>query len=509
LTGEQPGDINGSYVLGTSSMTTLRVQLAGALLAFVFFLAPISVHADTHALIMTIGEYQGGVPPLRGVRHDAANARKIALRMGVREENIIQMSNRQLTLEGLRSAFDRLQARVQQNDRVFIYYSGHGGRQNVPGEGGRCAESLISVDGRHFMDTELDGRLKALGRVAEKVIVMVDACHSGGVTTRGLKRTNAQFVPKYYAGNDSCQTVINRLTRSLRVAAKSTGSGGGNYVYIAAAQANEISLDEPKRGGLATQAWLACMNGLARDTDGSGGITADEIRQCAQKQINRRLEGAQGFLPHHIVITGNSNAVLSLAGGPTPAPGTPTIDPATINPSATLFDIYNRRDDRRQVTLTTGRPAFRIGRDNVEFTLSSSHAGYVYLLMVGSDGKTFDMIFPNKLDQNNRIEAGQSLQLPRKQWEIQAGGPAGKNYLLAVVSDSPRDFSKLGMRPAGPFSIAQATPITAKDIQLVTLNAPSAESSDCQVATMRNLKVKQASCSSAYGAAVTTVVETR
>jgi len=119
------------------------------------------------------------------------------------------------------------------------------------------------------------------------------------------------------------------------------------------------------------------------------------------------------------------------------------------------------------------------------------------------------MIFPNKLDQNNQIEAGQSLQLPRKQWEIQAGGPAGKNYLLAVVSDSPRDFSKLGMRPAGPFSIAQATPITAKDIQLVTLNAPSAESSDCQVATMRNLKVKQASCSSAYGAAVTTVVETR
>ena len=159
------------------------------------------------------------------------------------------------------------------------------------------------------------------------------------------------------------------------------------------------------------------------------------------------------------------------------------------------------------MTLVTGKPSFRIGQDNVEFKLTSSHAGYVYLLMVGSDGKTFDMIFPNKLDQNNRIEAGQTLDLPRKEWEIQAGGPAGKNHLLAIVSDSPRDFTKLGMQPAGPFSIAQATPVAAKDIVLVTLNAPSAESTDCQAASMRNLKVAETGCSSAYGAALTTVLE--
>lgn len=489
-------------------MTTTRKLFGGAVLAVALLTPYTGALAESHALIMTIGNYERGITPLRGVKHDAQNARRLANRMGVKDENIIQLSDRELTLDGLRRAFDRLQARVQQNDRVFIYYSGHGGRSPVPGEPGRCAESLISVDGQAFMDTELEGRLKAIGQVAEKVIVLVDACHSGGVTTRTVRHADAPFAPKYWAGGDDCRTAVNRLTRSLKVAAKTTGSGGQNYVYIAAAQANEVSLDEPARGGLATQAWLSCMNGQARDTDGSGGITAEEIRQCAQQQINRRLAGAKGFLPHHIVITGNSGAVLSLAGAP-PTVAAPTSTAGEgVNALGTLLDIYNRRDDRRQVTLVTTKPSFRIGQDNVEFKLTSSHAGYVYLLMVGSDGKTFDMIFPNKLDQNNRIEAGQTLDLPRQQWEVQAGGPAGKNHLLAIVSDAPRDFGKLGMQPAGPFSVAQVTPVAAKDIVLVTLNAPSAESMECQAASMRNLKIKETSCSSAYGAALTTVLET-
>lgn len=491
-------------------MTTTRKLLSGAVLAVALLYPCAGALAEAHALIMTIGNYERGITPLKGVRHDATNARLLANRMGVKDENIIQLSDQELTLDGLRRAFDRLQERVRQNDRVFIYYSGHGGRSPVPDEPGRCAESLISVDGKPFIDTELESRLKAIGQTAEKVIVLIDACHSGGVTTRAVGRTDAPFVAKYWPGSEQCRTVVNRLTRSLKVAAKTSGSGAQNYVYIAAAQANEVSLDEPARGGLATQAWLSCMSGQARDTDGSGGITAEEVRQCAQSQINRRLAGAQGFLPHHIVITGNSGAVLSLAGAPAAA-ATPTANTGTagqgVNALGTLLDVYNRRDDRRQVTLVTGKPAFRIGQDNVEFKLTSSHAGYVYLLMVGSDGKTFDMIFPNKLDQNNRIEAGQTLDLPRKEWEIQAGGPAGKNHLLAIVSDSPRDFTALGMQPAGPFSIAQATPVAAKDIVLVTLNAPSAESTDCQAASMRNLKVAETGCSSAYGAALTTVLE--
>ena len=82
--------------------------------------------------------------------------------------------------------------------------------------------------------------------------------------------------------------------------------------------------------------------------------------------------------------------------------------------------------------------------------------------MVGSDGKTFDMIFPNRLDKNNFIQVGQSLKLPRTDWEIVAQGPVGKNQLLAIVADAPREFGSAGLKPAGPFSMIEASPASAR-----------------------------------------------
>ena len=298
-------------------------------------------------------------------------------------------------------------------------------------------------------------------------------------------------------GVEACAKPVNRLTRGLNAGAKSAGSGAQNYVYIAAARDNEISLDQPGKGGVATQAWRDCMEGAARDLDGSGGITADEIRQCAQGRINFTLKDAEGYLPHNVTIAGNSGAVLAFSQLPvspsgsnqpapvkppvavsapvvlkppvvaaTPVVSTPTVAPAPApvpapaivvppSPHATLADIYNRRDDRRRVELALAKPALKINKDKFEFTLSSSHPGYVYLLMVGSDGKTFDMIFPNRLDKNNFIQVGQALKLPRTDWEIVAQGPVGRNQLLAIVADAPREFGSAGLKPAGPFSMIE------------------------------------------------------
>jgi hypothetical protein len=178
-----------------------------------------------------------------------------------------------------------------------------------------------------------------------------------------------------------------------------------------------------------------------------------------------------------------------------------------VSPENTLRDIYSRRDDRRIVTLTASRPAYRIGRDQVEFTLTSSHAGFVYILMVGSDGKTFDMLFPNQVDRNNQLGAGQTLRFPRPSWKITAEGPPGKNQLLAIVADAPRDFSKLKLTPAGPFSTLQANLASAKDIQLVSGSSSGAADAECaDSAARRNLSVAQR-CSNAYGAAMVAVEE--
>lgn len=433
-------------------MTRFLLLLWAALLA-------LPAAAESHALIMTISAYQGGVPPLHGVAHDGESARSIARSMGVKDANMRHYRDGELTLAGMQRAFDELQERVADGDQVFIYFSGHGGRQLVRVPGERCAESLITVEGMGFIDVELESRLKRLAAKAQKLVVLLDACHSGGATQRSIRGKKPEFAAKFFArsGPDECERPINVLTRSLGAASRSAGSGAGNYVYIAAARDNEVSLDMPAKGGVATQAWRDCINGAASDRDGSGGLSAAEIQACAQDKINAQLQGIKGFLPHHVTVAGNPNAVLSFPERNVP------VKTSAYN---ALLDIYNSRDDRRSVSLQSAKSAFRIGKDDVDFSLTSSHAGYAYLLMVGSDGKSFDMLFPNQLDSANAVEAGQTLRLPRPNWQIKAGGPAGRNHLLAIVADSPREFAKIGMQPAGPFSMLAASADASRNLQV-------------------------------------------
>jgi hypothetical protein len=487
------------------------------LLAVVLALAALPAFAENHALIMTISAYRAGITRLEGVVHDAGSARQIANKMGVKDRNIRVYRDEQLTVEGMRRAFDDLYQRIGNDDQVFIYYSGHGGRELVKRPVERCAESLIAVDGYGFTDEELEGQLKRLSQKAHKLIVFLDACHSGGVTTRGTSATkSAEITPKYArSAAEACERPVNVLTRSLSGASRSVGSGANNYVYIAAARDNEVSLDMANAGGVATQAWRDCINGAATDRDGSGGLSALEIQQCAQERINAKLKNLKGFLPHHVTITGNPNAVLAFSERAPPKPlAAPVPAPAPLAVAAefppayyTLRDIYSNRDDRRVVTLQGTKPVYKINQDNVEFTVSSSHAGYLYIMMVGSDGKTFDMLFPNGLDNNNTIQAGQTLRLPRPNWMVTAGGPVGKNHLIAIVAESPREFAKIGMQPAGPFSIIPASQSSSKDIQQVTSTSANAGTAECAEPPAKRTLMVQKRCSNAYGAAMMVLEE--
>jgi hypothetical protein len=174
------------------------------------------------------------------------------------------------------------------------------------------------------------------------------------------------------------------------------------------------------------------------------------------------------------------------------------------------MDIYSGRDDKRTVEITLVQDKLKIGKDNLNFSLRSSHEGYLYLLMAGSDGKTFDLLFPNKLDSDNRIQAGASLQFPRAGWEVTAQGPVGRDHILAIVADAPRDLSRFPLANAGPFSEMTANSNTTRGIHLVTAAPHAAVQTECGEARKRNLAVKQVAikvCSDAYGAALAKVSE--
>ncbi|WP_269532789.1 caspase family protein [Chitinimonas sp. BJYL2] len=477
--------------------------------------APLACVAANHALIMTIGKYSGDVPPLYGTKHDIPKAQEIARKLGVAEENITTLRDADLSVAGMRSAFAALGARLAPGDQVFIYYSGHGGRIKQAEPLNRCAEGLIAYDGSMLMDTELVDVLNGLGQRASKVIFMLDACHSGGVTTRSLRDDDlAGIVPKFYtpkSADASCERPTNLLTRSIKQGAETTGSGGQNFVHIAAARDNEVSFDHPKEGGLVTSAWLACLNDDAQaDTDQSGALSVEEVRQCAQNRLDQRLANAKDLRPSHVTITGNPYAVFSLPRAPKPATSqatsTASAKPA-INASGVLADLYASRDDRRTVTLTASKQRMRIGVDTLDLRLESSSPGYAYLLMVGTDGKTFDLLYPNALDKDNYLPAGKTLAIPGPQWELVAQGPPGSNQLIALVSDIPRDFSKLGMQAAGPFSLLNINLQNNQALQASAMQ-PVLDRECGKPAEKRSLAIKaKNACSTAYGAALLRIEE--
>jgi hypothetical protein len=90
---------------------------------------------------------------------------------------------------------------------------------------------------------------------------------------------------------------------------------------------------------------------------------------------------------------------------------------------------------------------------------------------------------------------------------VVAGGPVGVSTILAIVADAPRDLTKLPLKPAGPFSIVEVTPLASRDIQLVTNSTPAAASDECQASgAKRNLTIAKR-CSNAFGAALIAVEE--
>jgi hypothetical protein len=184
----------------------------------------------------------------------------------------------------------------------------------------------------------------------------------------------------------------------------------------------------------------------------------------------------------------------STARGERPAdkaspPPAPTFDPLSV-----LDDVYSGRDAARRVTVAAHADKLRIDKDQLRFTVTSAQAGHVYVLYVGTDRSELLLLFPNDVDQDNRISAGRPLQLPRASWSTVAKGPAGTDHFVVLVSDSPRQFNGLGMRSVGDVGFGEFPLDLAAQIVASQSGRSFAGQPACRVGV-------DAGCSAAYGAA--------
>jgi hypothetical protein len=139
--------------------------------------------------------------------------------------------------------------------------------------------------------------------------------------------------------------------------------------------------------------------------------------------------------------------------------------------------------------------------------IQSERAGYVYVALAGSDQKSLYLLFPNSLDGNNRIEANQSIELPKSGWRVTAAGPKGVNTVLVLVSDSPRDLSQLDGEKAGPFLKTLLNAEGKSKLQWLLANSENQDQNVCQTGgAKRNLAVSQ-DCSDGFASALVEIEE--
>lgn len=184
-----------------------------------------------------------------------------------------------------------------------------------------------------------------------------------------------------------------------------------------------------------------------------------------------------------------------------PAPEAPK-QPVTvqIDPIKTLEQIFQSRDRDHAVSISLDKPQVRIGKDRLQFSVSSSKPGYAYLLMVGTDRSQFWLLFPNSLDKNNSVAAGKRLVLPRSNWRMDAAGPPGTDQFVVIVSDSPRDFTSAGIKPSEPFAEFPLTATMQPGQENGTTTPVFAGKADCPAG-------QKSACSESFGAAMFSIEE--
>ena len=484
-----------------------------------------------HALIIGVGRYADpAIPPLPGAAVDRVSATQMATAMQVPASNITYLQDERATGDNIRAAISALSSKVQEGDRVFIHYSGHGTRFNDPVAGG-CVEALLAHDvGERgtLTNREMTSLLQSITSKTDKLFVMYDACHSGGlvnfspaIRTRGLANSNDEGLlrPKFASISEECGRPVNVKTRNLMVELNTKGALPQDIVHIAASRDNEVSFDDEAKGGLATQFMRDCMLRDAVDLDRSGAVSMDEIRQCAQVKINKRLENDANFKAHNLVLSGNAAFVptwfsqpqlAGIAAAPSVAaatPGAATIAAAAapaLTGEQALRQMFNQRDAKRRVQVDLAKTTLRIGQDTLDLSVTSDKSGYVYLALAGSDNKSVYMLFPNDLDQDNKIDAGKTLQLPRANWRVRAGGPVGNDHLLVMVTDGPRDLSQLAASKVGPCLTSMNDADGRARLGALMSSSQQAASPACQSDAARK---NSPACSDAYGASLVTVEE--
>jgi peptidoglycan/xylan/chitin deacetylase (PgdA/CDA1 family)/uncharacterized caspase-like protein len=221
--------------------------------------APTDFYGKSWAVVIGINDYQSW-PKLQYAVNDAKSvAEHLSSKLGFPKENIITLFNKDATSEKITEVLGYQLADpkvVKENDRVFIFYAGHGATRDLPN--GKSLGYIIPVDAeaakfqnRAISMTQLNDFSAMIP--AKHVYFVMDSCYIGLALTRAGVSVGQSI--------NYIQQITGRKARQILTA------GGADQ---------QVSDGGPGGHSIFTWTFLQAIEGLA-DTDNNGYVTASEL----------------------------------------------------------------------------------------------------------------------------------------------------------------------------------------------------------------------------------------
>ncbi len=242
--------------------------------SFSFAITTDEIYDESWALLIGIDKYKN-VRNLNYAVKDAQSMQSILIEtFKFPEKNIRLLSNENATYGNIRKELSSITKVAGENDRVLIFFAGHGETFDLPdgGEEGYLIPYEGDTDDLYLTAVPMDELRKiALHSKAKHILYLVDACY-GGITAVGSRGLDAKTTPNYIEkiAKDKSRQVI-------------TAGGRGEQVIEKAEWGHSAFTKNLKKG---------LQDGYA-DVNTDGVITANELGVYLQEKVTIDSENQQ------------------------------------------------------------------------------------------------------------------------------------------------------------------------------------------------------------------------
>ena len=363
-------------------------------------------------------------------------------------------------MQGIVGAIKGLAPGVGAEDLVLIYFSGHGTR--VPDRGvldeqdDGMDEALVPFDVVGFAGDNLNvmvdedfGELLA-AIPSRKVLVVVDACHSGSATKGPGSTPKGYRYPGYPqvslgATRNPKGIVVRR--ESLTVA--ESASGGATWITIGAAQDDEEA-QATSDGSVFTN---ALHRAVSKHT--GRGVTVEDLFKQIEEQVAVELQFFARARHHHPVLDAAPD--LRQLRLPLVAERAGRLVPPTDDPLINKWQTIVRRTKER-VEFKVNEQRFvqhpepdreskvcAYPESQLAVEVVAPGDGYLNVVNLYQGGSDKVVLFPNQGQSDNRVRRNQTIRIPSDGYclpAVMAAPDRGHewNLVVALFSEAERNL---------------------------------------------------------------------